>query len=600
MQAHLVKPIIAASLDAIVCADEQGCITLWNPAAERMFGYTEQEALGQPLTMLLREQDHAAHLAGVRRFLKTGKPHRLIGKVTETLGLRKDGAAFPNEISLAAEKVDGEWVFTAIMRDITERKQVEEKLRDSEANLASAQHLAHLGSWEWSLQSKKLFWSDELYRLFGVKRGAGDLSYHAFLKAVHADDYRRVAKCICKSLYTGKMHKQEFRIRMPDGGVRFMYAEAKPVLDDSGQPVRMIGVVQDITASRQAEEKLHQRLAEAEENRQSMLYMLEDINETGARVERIKQEWVATFDAVTDPIFLHDRDGNIMRANTTYAGQSGMDMRDIIGKPYWQVFPVLDGPMQSCLRAWETKKVTKEAEEELRMPDGRIFVSHSYSVKDEKGGYAYSVHFMQDITERKQAAERLRQNLEGTIKTIASAVEARDPYTAGHQRRVAKLACAIGQEMGLEVDRIEGIRWGAMIHDIGKIHLPAEILSKPTKLTKLEYNLIKEHSQVGYDILRGIEFPWPVADIVHQHHERLDGSGYPQGRKDGEICLEARIVAVADVVEAMSSHRPYRAGLGIDKALAEIRRGKSRQYDPDVVDSCLALFREGKFSFDRL
>jgi len=158
------------------------------------------------------------------------------------------------------------------------------------------------------------------------------------------------------------------------------------------------------------------------------------------------------------------------------------------------------------------------------------------------------------------------------------------------ERRVADLAAAIAREMGLGEHAVEGLRFGAMIHDLGKIKIPAEILVKPTRLTPIEYELIKGHAIAGYDILKGISFPWPVAQMVLQHHERLDGSGYPGRLKDGAIILEARILAVADVVEAMSSHRPYRPGLGIDKALAEIERGRGAQYDAEAVDACRRLF----------
>jgi putative nucleotidyltransferase with HDIG domain len=163
---------------------------------------------------------------------------------------------------------------------------------------------------------------------------------------------------------------------------------------------------------------------------------------------------------------------------------------------------------------------------------------------------------------------------------------------------VSQLSRAIAQEMGLDRERIDGLRLGASIHDIGKIYLPAEILSKPVKLTDLEYELVKSHTQVGYDILKGIEFPWPVAEMAYQHHERLDGSGYPQGLKDDEICLEARIAAVADVVEAISGYRPYRPALGIDAALEEITKHRGVLYDPVVVDTCLKLFREKSFDFE--
>lgn len=212
----------------------------------------------------------------------------------------------------------------------------------------------------------------------------------------------------------------------------------------------------------------------------------------------------------------------------------------------------------------------------------------------------------QEIRERKRAEEtlrrdhdRLRQAFECTVMAVAKAVEARDLYIAGHQRRVAKLACAIAYEIGLHKERIEGIYLGATIHDIGKIHLPAEILGKPALLEDKEFDLIKGHPEVGYKILKDIEFPWPIAEIAHQHHEHLDGSGYPQGLVGDAIILEARIVAVADVMEAMSSHRPYRPGLGIDAALAELEKHKGQYYDPKIVDACKHLIEEKKFSFEK-
>jgi PAS domain S-box-containing protein/putative nucleotidyltransferase with HDIG domain len=466
--------VIEASLDAIVSVDEEGRIILWNPAAESMFGYTRQEAIGQPVTILMCEKDRNTHLTYMKHFLKTGKSHRMVGRMTEVQGLRKDGSTFNKEMSMAAEKIDGSWVFTAIMRDISERKQAEEKQKQVERNL---QH----------------------------------------------------------------------------------------------------------------------QLIEMEDARRAMLYILEDMNETSVRVEQAKQEWEATFDAVTDPVFLHDAEGNIMRANRAYAEHADMSVEEVIGKPYWQLFPLLDGPLVSCVKALE-KAEEKEAEEEIRLKSDETYLSHSYAIRSEGGAYRYSIHFLENITERKQAADRLRRSLEGTIRAIASAVEARDPYTSGHQRRVADLATVIAREMGLKKGQIEGIHMGATIHDIGKIQLPAEMLSKPSKLTDIEYSLIQGHSQVGCDILKDIEFPWPVADIAYQHHERVDGSGYPQGLKGEEICLEARIVAVADVV--MASHRPYRPGLGIDKALAEIRRGRGSSYDAGAADACLRLFAENRFSFE--
>ncbi|MBI2311405.1 MAG: GAF domain-containing protein [Betaproteobacteria bacterium] len=191
--------------------------------------------------------------------------------------------------------------------------------------------------------------------------------------------------------------------------------------------------------------------------------------------------------------------------------------------------------------------------------------------------------------------EQLNAGMEQAIEAFALTIEKRDPYTAGHQRRVADFAAAIAREMGLPDDRVQGIRLGGLIHDIGKIYIPSEILNRPGKLVQMEFDLIKTHTTVGYDILKGIDFNWPVAQMVLQHHERLDGSGYPEGVKGDAILLEARILAVADVIEAMSSHRPYRPALGPDAGIEEILRHRGTRYDPDVVDAAARLLREKRF-----
>ncbi len=192
---------------------------------------------------------------------------------------------------------------------------------------------------------------------------------------------------------------------------------------------------------------------------------------------------------------------------------------------------------------------------------------------------------------------KLLETLDGVIRIIARIVETRDAYTAGHQQRVAELARAMAEKMGFSPDQVKGIHMAGLIHDVGKIAVPAEILSKPCRLNDMEFGLIKAHPRTGYDILKGIEFPWPLAEVVYQHHEKMNGSGYPQGLKENEILLEARIMVVADVVEAMASHRPYRAALGIDAALDEISRNRGVLYDSQVVDVCLDVFRDGEFKF---
>jgi len=199
---------------------------------------------------------------------------------------------------------------------------------------------------------------------------------------------------------------------------------------------------------------------------------------------------------------------------------------------------------------------------------------------------------------REQNLEGLLKVLNGTVEAIAALYEKRDPYTAGHQRRVAQLACAIAREMGLPAKQVYGIHIIGVVHDIGKIAVPGDILSKPGKLTTEELGIIKTHPQVAYDVLKNIDFPWPVAETILQHHERLDGSGYPGGISGEDIILEARILCVADVVESMVSHRPYRPALGVEKALREIVRNKGILYDPMVADACSKLSSNGGFKLD--
>lgn len=205
-------------------------------------------------------------------------------------------------------------------------------------------------------------------------------------------------------------------------------------------------------------------------------------------------------------------------------------------------------------------------------------------------------HDLEQIVAERTAS--LRRAMDGIIRAMSRTVEMRDPYTSGHQQRVAALSVAIAEEMGLARNQIEGIRLAAMIHDLGKITVPAGILSKPTRLADYEFALIKTHPRVGYDILKEIEFPWPIADMVYQHHEKMNGSGYPQGLSGQDILPEARILCVADVVEAMASHRPYRPAIGLDQALAEITDNAGALYDPEAVQACLSIFRERGFSFE--
>ncbi len=316
------------------------------------------------------------------------------------------------------------------------------------------------------------------------------------------------------------------------------------------------------------------------------------------------------FDYAVEGIFQSTLDDRYKSVNPAFAHTLGYgspeEVLSSISDISHQLF--VNPESYQTLKALLTEKGFIEGyETEFYRKDGsKIWVSiNARAVRNGNDTISFFEGFHQDITRRKQAenalkntVESLKRTLDGTVDALSTTLEMRDPYTAGHQKRVALIACEIAQEMGLSTQQIEGIRVMGFLHDIGKIVVPAEILSKPGKINEYEFHIIKAHSQVGYDILKGIELPWPVATATIQHHERLDGSGYPKGLKGDEIILEARILAVADVLEAMASHRPYRPSLGLDKALDEIRQKKGIFYDSKVVDACLRLFVEKGFRYE--
>jgi len=318
---------------------------------------------------------------------------------------------------------------------------------------------------------------------------------------------------------------------------------------------------------------------------------------------REKEERYRTFiNSTSDIVFLKDEALRHIIANDALLDFFGKKLEDVIGKTDFELQPecVAEECSQTDRKALKSANIIITEE----LIGNRTYETRKFPVRlpEDRVGVG---GFVRDITERKEAEEKLSYTMENlhkamgaTIQLIAQVAETKDPYTAGHQKRVSNLSRAIAREMGLSDDVVDGIRMAGAIHDIGKISVPAEILSKPTKLTDIEFSLIKTHVQTGYDILKDVAFPWPIAAIVHQHHERMDGSGYPQGLRGEQILLEAQIIAVADVVEAISSHRPYRPGLGIDVALEEIEKNKGVLYDEKVVEACLKLFREKGFGFD--
>lgn len=313
-----------------------------------------------------------------------------------------------------------------------------------------------------------------------------------------------------------------------------------------------------------------------------------------------------------NPIYVKDEKGNFILVNDSHANLYKLSPKEIIGKN--------EGVLLNKLGYTETelKTITSEDKQILKsnFPVFKSTQKFNYRSKEEKyfqltkmpiklpnqrrGVLGVAV----DITRRKLVEDKLKMSikklqnlLHETINGLVTAMEMRDPYTAGHQRRVAILATEIAKEMNLDEFIVDGIRLSALIHDIGKMSIPAEILSKPGQLTSSEIKLIRYHPESGYEILKSIDFPWPVAKIVLQHHERIDGSGYPNGLTDGEILLEAKIIAVSDLVEAMASYRPFRPAIGLEEALSELNRNTGILYDPDVVNACKKVLKNNPLDF---
>ncbi len=322
-----------------------------------------------------------------------------------------------------------------------------------------------------------------------------------------------------------------------------------------------------------------------------------------------KHHYRTLFENTLDGVFVVDAETmKVVLANQAVVRMSGFDsVKDVIGVDLFDFIPPEEKDRASRIIVEDMfgHNLRQINEWQAITKDGRRIWVEAVGARIKYRGKLAGLISVRDITKRRQAEKKfqrtlkeLREVLGGVIRAMALAVEKKDPYTAGHQQRVADLARTIATEMGLSKKQINGIRTAGTIHDIGKIQIPTEILNKPSELTENELIVVKNHCKVGYDILKEIHFPWPVAKIMLQHHERMGGSGYPQGLKGEKICLEARILAVADVVEAMASHRPYRPAYSIEETLEEISQNRGILYDPKVVDACIRLFTEKGFKFE--
>lgn len=446
--------------------------------------------------------------------------------------------------------------------------------------LEEAQRAARLGSYLLDLPSGRFRYSDSLRELFGFDR-AERISYARYADCLHPDDRTRVIAIKERALAEGDSYSYEARFLCADGRTRHFQVRTRIEREESGKILRILGTLLDVT-----EQVLLRMKLEAEEARYRAIFE--------------KSQVVM--------LLIDPDDGSIVDGNDAALEFYGYSREIFRQMKISQINQLGSGPVRDALDRSREKAQTFFLFPH-RLASGEVRMVHAYAGPIPIGGRTLIHSIIFDVTEKLRAEEALVEKsrelerslkvLEGaweqTIKAMAAMSELRDPYEVGHQRRVAALAAAVACGMGWPEEEVKAVSLAGLVHDIGKIAVPSDYLSKPGPLTSRERLLVQEHSRAGYDLLRGIDIPWPLAEIVGQHHERLDGSGYPQGLRGEAILPAARILAVADVVEAMASHRPYRPAWGIEAALREIEDHRGSLFDENVVDACLLLFREKNF-----
>lgn len=563
--------------DIIFTFDMDLKIISMSPSVEKVLGYKAEDFIGQcasDLGRIITPQFTEQAINDINRIING---EVIPPKVYEVA--KKDGTMTIVEISASLVKRDGKAAgVVCVSRDVTDRMKAEASLRESEERFRI---LA-----EFSPTAIMLFQNDKwIYANPAVTEITGyttqEILSMNFWDFVHPGDQKIVTE-------RGKKRQQglpvtsryEFRIVSKDGTVKWIDLSGATIIYN-GKPAGIVSVM-DITGRKQSDEALRES----------------------------EKKYRLLADKIPDIVFILNMDLKTIYVTPSVQTVLGFTQEErMLQTVDQQLTPEsLDLIFNTLARELElekeghsdpNRKIVMELEYYHKDGSTRWTETIVSGVRDEQGALV-AIHGMnRDITDHKKAREELHETLDRlskamstTIHVLAAAVEARDPYTAGHQIRAADLACAIAAEMGMSREKIDGIGMVGSIHDIGKLSVPAALLTKSSKLTNIEFSLIKEHAEKGHEMLMGVESSWPLAEIVYQHHERMDGSGYPRKLKDEEILMEARILAVADVVEAMASHRPYRPALGIDAALEEIEKNSGILYDKAVASACLRLFRK--------
>ncbi|MEJ2345256.1 MAG: PAS domain S-box protein [Gammaproteobacteria bacterium] len=562
---QLFRALVENSPDYIARYDRDYRRTYVNPSIQELFAAEPDNVLGQTPADRSPMKTPQVYIEHLKKVFETGKECTLESPFRTARGEMHWGhIRFTPEFD-----ADGNVASVlSIGRDVHEIKDSEQRLRRFIATLpAFFFTFRRTGDGRYCFP----YASPGIKTIYGLDPEDVKDDMTPLHMLAHPDDRPHIEAAIAQALEKLEPFNVEFRVCRPDMPERWIEARSIAHEETDGSML-WYGIMLDITNRKQAE----QELTRSEEKFSRAFYASPNLM------------------AITNP-----EDGRIIEINEAFCRLFGYEREECIGRNTVELQMWVDPEQRAAAaRQLDKKGAALYMPVDLRTKSGEIRSVIDSMVFINLDNQKRLLSVATDVTERKQAEERLQESLVETIRAIALMVEKRDPYTAGHQIRVARLCTAIGGELGLDAARMEGLRLGSMIHDIGKIYVPAEILNRPGTLQAPELGMIRGHPQVGYEILKGIAFPWPVAEMILQHHERLDGSGYPQGLKGADILLESRIIAVADVVEAMSSHRPYRPALGIDAALLEIKSHRGTQYDPAVVDACLHLFGDGHFTFE--
>jgi len=567
----LYRALAEASPDMIFIIGRDDRVEFVNRIAAEILGRKPEDLIGRPRAQFFPSGPSQRQGERISDVFESGKP-LFIENYTPFKG--RDIWLHTWLVPLKNEAGEVTSVL-GISRDITERKAMELSLKESEEKYRTLVERANDGIL--ILQDGVVQYTNP--RL-GLSSGyaTGEIQGKRFTQFIHPTEVPNVIDRYRRRLAGEDVPAIYETILLRKDGSKLPVEINAGVISFRGKPADLV-IVRDITERKWAEEK----------------------------VLESELQHRTTLDSMGDAIHVVDRDLRLVLLNERFkqwCRDLGLET-EVIGRTVFEAFPFLPETVRE-----EYERVFRTGEtlvtEEASQVGEREIITETRKIPILQGGeVAQVVTVVHDITKRKRAEEdiqknlrKLRQALWETIQAIALIIETKDPYTAGHQRRSTQLAEAISRELGLPEEQREGIRMAGFIHDLGKIAVPSEILSKPSPLNEIERAIIQNHVRAGYEILKTVEFPWPVAEIVLQHHEKLDGSGYPKGLKGDSILIEAKILAVADVVEAMASYRPYRPALGVDQALEEIVRYKGARFEPRVVDACLKLFSEKGFSFE--